>query len=192
MKSTILISTFFAVIVLTACNKIDKGNSNLMSDSTNIDTLALIPETITYFNIPADQSLVISNPITYDVLIKNYDTTDEWAIECLSKTKSDLLINSIFQAVYKSRLVAWDYISLTPLTIDQVKEIEKTSKRKQIGKIQFVENWYFNEDKLQMIKKVDEITFGYELLSVDGEIRGFKAAFKVYLSDSSKNVVQIP
>ena len=132
-------------------------------------------------------SIVIADTIVYDVVIKNAFPEDEWQEFCLKNVDRDAIANIIFNAVYNGKLTAYDYQHESPMTIDQVKELEEEYSRDKVAKIQFIEEWYFDEEKMEMGKRVNEIMLAYELYSSDGEIRGYKAGVKVYLTDKSKN-----
>lgn len=185
----IILICLHLILVVSSCKQKTTNSDNEQIGDTVQQTTqeAFIPDTRTFYEVDKNQSIDIANPITYDVIIKNPDSADEWTTECLKDTKAEILINILFQAVYKNRLIAYDYMSNEPMTTDQVKEFEKEYTRDKIGKIQFVEEWYFNEETLEMGKKIKEVTIGYELYGNQGEVRAYKAGFKLYLSDSLKN-----
>ncbi|MEN8121339.1 MAG: hypothetical protein ABFS35_13385 [Bacteroidota bacterium] len=132
-------------------------------------------------------SIVIADTIIYDVVIKNALPEDEWQEFRLKNVDRAAIANIIFNAIYNGKLTAYDYQNENPMTIDQVKELEKEYIRDKVAKIQFIEEWYFNEEKMKMGKRVNEIMLAYELNNPDGEIRGYKAGVKVYLTDKNKN-----
>jgi len=144
---------------------------------------AVVAESETFYNLNEGEALKISDPITYNVDLKNYDPNDEWKTESLSKTDRIALANAIFQAVYKGRLTPIDYFTEQPMSIEAVKELEKQHNRSEIGQIMFNEKWYFSEKDLTFTKKVDAITFGYERLDIKtGQNNGFVPAFMVRLN----------
>ena len=143
---------------------------------------AIVPETETFYNLDSSSAALISDPITYNVDLKNYNPEDEWKTECLSHTDRIALANMIFQAVYKGRLTPIDYFSEEVMPIDSVKALEKRFNRSEIGQIMFTEKWYFSESTLSLTKKVEAVTLGYERLDkVTGENHGFSPAFMVKL-----------
>ena len=138
-------------------------------------------------NLNSSNSIVIADTIIYDVVIKNAVPEDEWQEFCLKNVDRPAIANIIFNAIYNGKLTAYDYQHENSMTIDQVKELEKEYSRDKIAKIQFIEEWYFDEEEIKMGKRVNEIMLAYELNNSDGETRGYKAGVKVYLTDKSKN-----
>ncbi|MCQ2974743.1 MAG: hypothetical protein MJ211_08025 [Bacteroidales bacterium] len=142
----------------------------------------IIPESDTYYNVDSGNALVISNPITYHVNTKNYKPDDEWTEQCLANTKMSVLVNSIYQAVYKGKLIPYDYFSEQPIPIDSVKAFEKKHSRNMVGQLQFVEDWYYDEKQMKFYKNVKSITLGYEIVDKYGLI-GFDPGFMVKLKE---------
>jgi hypothetical protein len=68
------------------------------------------------------------------------------------------------------------------MTIDEVKELDTEYNRKNIGQILFTEDWYFDEEKLQMSKTVNSIMLAYFTFDEDGSVKGNKAGIRVYLN----------
>lgn len=171
--------------MLLQCNTPEKQTNN--TDSIQTANKIEIPDRVTYYEPATDNknALVVAQPVTYDVIVKNPLPTDEWTAECLKNLKLDYLTNTIFQAIYKGKLKAYDFRSDTPLTIEEVKAIEKEYKRTNIGKIQFDEDWFFDENTMKLSKRVKSITFGYELRSAEDEVKGYKGGIKVFLGDSA-------
>ncbi len=177
MKKIILSLSVFAVMFAAACT-----NGGVK------DKVATIKETLTYYDLDSNTALVVSDPISYDVVTKCYIHGDDgWDSLRVANTNTLAVANAIFQAVYKGRLTAIDYFSEQPMSIEQVKEIEKNNPRETIGKIMFTERWYFSENTLQFSKKVESVTLGYEIIdSLDGELHGFKPAFMVNLNEAKQ------
>ena len=185
--STIKLSLVLPLVLL-GCNA--KDNTTKIS---NVDTILqkelpepIVPQTITYYNAEPGKSLVVADPVIYNVITKNFNPDDDWNEKCFERTNNLALANAVFQAVYKGKLQAIDIVSEQPMTIADVKKLEKTYSRNQMSNIQFEENWYYDENKCAMYKQVKSITLGYELYNDQGELRGFKAAFKVDLNTDSK------
>ncbi len=135
----------------------------------------------------SDNSVIIADTIIYDVIIRNTIEEDDWQEFCLKNMDRAALTNIIFNAIYNGKLTAYDYQQETPMTIEEVKQLEKEYSRDLIGKMQFVEEWYLDEKNMQMGKRVNEIMLAYEIYNLDGEVRAYKAGVKVYLTDKSKN-----
>ena len=126
--------------------------------------------------------LVIADTIITDVVIKN-PTDDEWTDYTIRNLNRKELVDQIFKAVYKKELVPYDFFNDTPLSVDKVREIESDPEfsRDKIAKVQFEEKWYYNAENNSMIKKVHSIMLAYEVYNAEGEIKGYKPTFKVYL-----------
>lgn len=186
MKNILTILLLASCIFITSCTT-NSNNTNNNQDSTQIvkeeiSQPAFVPETETYYNIDS-AALLISNPISYDVTVKNYKTDDDWEAERLSKTNLKVLVNALFQAVYKGRLTPYDWVSEQPMPIDSVKSWDKHHKRDEIGKIMFTEDWYFSEKTLTMTKKITGITLAYGRINKSiGEI-SFYPIFYVKLDE---------
>lgn len=184
-----LLSLAAAGLIITgiiACGSDNKQN-NQSTDSTasaKVIPPPVIPETTNYYPTKPGESIICADPVTYDVIFKNYTPEDSWTDECLANLNSQSLINAVFQNVYKGKLTATDYYLNTPLPIDSVKKLETLYTREQIGKVQFVEDWYYDQDNCTMYKKVKSLTFGYELLDENGRLRGFRVAFKVNFNNN--------
>ena len=62
-----------------------------------------------------------------------------------------------------------------------MKEIENREdfSRDKVGKLQFWESWYFDEKNHVFQKKVHAILIAYEVLTPEGDVRNYKAAFYI-------------
>ncbi len=122
----------------------------------------------------------IADTIITDVIILNPDD-DEWTEYTLRNLDKKTLVDEIFKLVYKGDLEPYEFFYNEPLTIDDIKALEKDPEfsRKKIAKVQFEEAWYFDTKSQKMIKKVHSIMLAYEIYNFQGEIRGYKPAFKV-------------
>ena len=125
--------------------------------------------------------IVIADTIINDVIIKNPDY-DEWTDHSLKNLDKETLIDEIFNSVYKGDLIPYEFFENTPLDIDYIKTLEKDPEfsRDNIAKVQFEEAWYYDSENQKMIKKVYSIMLAYEVYNLQGEIKGYKPAFKVY------------
>lgn len=160
MKKLILIT--ITLFILTGCSnepkKVNKANFG------NVENYEIIADTI-----------------INDVVIKNPDN-DEWTDFTLRNLEKSKLINHIFNDIYDGKLIPYDFFNNTPLTTDDIKNLEKDPEfnRDNIAKVQYEEAWYYNVQNQTMIKKVHSIMFAYEIYNAEGEIKGYKPAFKVY------------
>lgn len=180
-KITNLSLIFLLVYFFNAC----KNQNPDQKEKINIAPVKTGAFYETYLN--SNNSVIIADTIIYDVVIKNAFPEDDWQEFCLKNVDRTALANIIFNAIYNGKLTAYDYQQEKPMTIKEVQELEKEYSRDKIAKIQFIEEWYFDEKEMKMGKRVNEIMLAYELNNFDGEIRGYKAGVKVYLTDKSKN-----
>lgn len=160
--------TFIILVILfayTACNQ------NEVSDSSGFDK---------------SKAIVLSDSLAYSAIIKNPDPEDDWTTQCLKNFKPQDLAQVIFDAVYAKKLTAYHYQLNTPMSIQEVKDLESEFSRDRIGKVLFTEEWYFDKEKLQMHKVVNSIMMAYELYGDSSEVRGYKAGIRVYLNGQQK------
>jgi len=124
---------------------------------------------------------VFADTIINDVLIQNPDS-NEWTDYCLRNLKKDVLVDEIFNAVYSGKLIPYEFFNNIPLEISEIESLEKDPEfsRDKIAKVQFEEAWYFDTENQIMVKKVYSIMLAYEVYNLEGEIKGYKPAFKVY------------
>ena len=129
------------------------------------------------------QYVSIADSINYGVVVKNRDESDTWQKRWLQNFERETFVDFLFEAVYEGRLQPYDYFSGEPMSLEEVRQLEKKEefRRSRIGKIQFKERWYFDTDHLQMIKEVTAVMLAYEVYRDDGSFRGYKPAFLVKL-----------
>ena len=184
------IIAFLGVISAIACKSDTreiKTNKDSLSDSLKTE----IPE-IKMGNFYSDNSnkgnsVVLADSIIYYTVIKNPDPEDDWQKKCLARLDRKALANIIFNAIYNGRLTAYNFMTDAPMTIDEVKLLEKEHPRKEIAKMEFSEEWYFNENDLSFSKKVNAIMLGYEGRNLSGEVKYF-AGVKVFLNGAKKKL----
>ena len=129
-----------------------------------------------------EEYLVIADTIINDIMLKAAEN-DEWAEYSLRKLDKLRLVNEIFDLAYEGKLTPYEFFSETPLTIEDIKQLERDPEfsRDKIAKVQFEEGWYFDPVSLKMTKRVHSIMLAFEIYNNQGEIKGYKPAFKVYL-----------
>ena len=119
---------------------------------------------------------IIAEKIQYDVSIKSPDPEYDWWIQNLVGPQREKLVNSLMDAAVSGKFKVYDYFNLE-LTPNQVRQllsdtlfiqltdeeppyeerdtlIIETIERKDILKIRFLEEWKFNQNTLQIEKKV--------------------------------------
>jgi hypothetical protein len=164
MKNKLFILAFLLLLVVACRNT---------SNQLPAKDIALAGDSIPGF--------VVADTIIYDVIIRNSNPDDTWAVQCLKGLNHRMLIDSIFGMVYSGRTVAYNHETGEKLTPKQVKKIEgeKGFKRDNIGMIQFKEVWYLDPGKTTMTKKVLSMVLGYNYFTSKGELIGHKALFRV-------------
>ena len=178
---SIIILILLTILIGSCYNKQNKQNTEQVKEQLNIPPVKTGSFYATQMN--KDNAIVIADTITYSVVTKSALPDDEWENYCLRKMDNIALANIIFNAIYNGRLTAYDYQNEEAMSIEDVKALEKKYKRDNIAKIQFVEEWYFDEKSLQMGKRVNELMLAYELRNEDdGQVRGYKAGVKVFLN----------
>lgn len=153
-------------------------------DSNNKETVTEKPLKENDANNKTNNYAIVADTIIYDVVIKNSNTNDYWKEECLKNVDRRKITDIIFKAIYEGRITAYDYFENTPFTIAEIKNLEKENEfgRDRFAQIQFKEEWLFDEINLKMEKKVNSIILGYELYDSENKVKGYRAAFKVYLN----------
>jgi len=156
------IIVLLAVVFISACNQNEEKNE---------------------IKTPISLGTKVADSIMYIANVKNANPEDAYYMdEWLKGAKINILADKIFKAIYDKKLKPYSYITGEEMTIDEVKELEADYRRKNIGQILFTEDWYFDEDKLQMYKKVNSIMLAYFTFDDDGNVKGNKAGVRVYLN----------
>lgn len=126
--------------------------------------------------------ITIADTLIDDMVVKNPDTTNWWTEKCLQRLQRKTFVDTIFAKLYRKEIIAYDYYTQQPLTINQIKKFEKQDdfNRNIVGKFQFYESWHYNSENHIFIKKVHAIIFGYETYTDKGEVKGYKPMFKIY------------
>ncbi len=164
-SKSVFFLTIFSIFILFGCS----GNPEQKE--------ALVPRAET-------SGLTIADTVIYDVVVKNPQAEDTWTEDCLRNLDREKLVDIIFDAVYRHELLPYDYISHELMSVKDIRDLENDPEfsRKNIGKIQFSEEWYFDTDNLRMEKRVNSLSLGYEVFDLSGNLRGYKPAFMVRLN----------
>lgn len=141
---------------------------------------------------PDSLEMLLASPIIYDVLVKNPDLEDTWASEKIESFQKDDFVNIIFKAIYNGNIKAYNYHTGEEISLKEIRALENSEEfdRSKIGKIQFEEDWYFNEKEFILTKKIKSIILAYEVIDQFGEIRAYKGAFLVPLNEVPKPTSQ--
>lgn len=129
-------------------------------------------------NTPPSESF---GKIIYDTYVINRDSTDSWGDECLSNFNRKKLIDKVFTSVFDGKITPYDYFTGEKITPDQIRKMETDNvfSRKNISKVQFEEQWVWDEQKNEMLKQVISMTIAYEVFDNEGKSRGQKPIFKL-------------
>ena len=174
MKSVTFINKilFFIIIVLiTGCkNKPEQSRAIVVSSETKAN--------LTLNDLVADS-------IIYSVAIVNPDSLDSWNDYRLRNVNRQKFIETIFDKLYSGNLTAYNYYDETPMTIDDIKNLEKAPdfSRNRIEEIMFEETWLYSAENNRFYKEIHSIVLAYALYTDEGIRRGgLKAAFKIKMN----------
>ncbi|MFC2110936.1 hypothetical protein ACFLQ5_00635 [Bacteroidota bacterium] len=150
---------------------------------------------------------VITERIQYDVFIKSpYPNDTDWWKENIEGIKREAFVKKIMEAAYKGKVQAYTYWDNEAISGEKLQElinpkdtIELISSENpyemidtivdnkldfnQITKIRFLEEWYINEKTMEITKKVVGICPVVPNYDTEGEFRGNKPLFWLYLDD---------
>jgi len=135
------------------------------------------------------KSMLVADTILHSVTIVNSDPNDEWTGFRLRNVNQESFINEIFDKVYAGKLIAYDYHKNTPLTIDDVKKIEKMPdfSRAHIEEIMFEESWFYSTENNRFYKEVYSIVLAYAIYTEEGiRKENLKAVFKIKLAPAER------
>ena len=119
--------------------------------------------------------------IIYDTYIINRDSTDSWEEERLAGFGRKDFINKVFTEVYAGKITPYDYFSGEIIGLKKIREMEAEGifSRDNISKLQFEEQWIWDDEKIRMTKQVVSMTIAYEVFDHTGRSRGQKPVFKL-------------
>jgi len=185
-------NVLLAGIIITNLIACKTDESKKIDDGQTTDTLiSEIPEVRmgNFYpdSISKSKAVILADTIIYYTVIKNPDPDDDWQEKCLSRLNRKALANIVFNAIYNGRLTPYNFKTEAPMTIEEVKVLDKENPRSQIAKMEFTEEWYFDETNLVFAKRVNSIMLGYERRSSEGEVK-YTAGVKVYLTGDMKKI----
>jgi hypothetical protein len=151
----------------------------------------------------ADEGSIITKRIQYDVNIKSPEPDLDWWVQNIEGSNRELLIKTIFEKVSEGKVVAYDFLTGKPYTIDEIKRmmrqvdtisyesanppyelrdtvIVKELRASDITRLRFLEEWYMNPKTLDFNKKIAGICPLIEKYSDSGELRGYSPLFWVF------------
>ena len=155
---------------------------------------------------PEDDKVVLTELIQYDVFIKNPDQEQEWFVQNIEGRYREKFVKRILDAALSGEYRLYHYFFNTQLTPEQIEAtFNKTDSvtlqrenapydwydtimvnildAEDITKVRFLEEWYIDEDKLDIEKKIVGIAPLMENYNEVGEFRGYAPLFWIYLDD---------
>jgi hypothetical protein len=125
--------------------------------------------------------IVIGKDIITEVILNPDTLGDPWEAEKVKNFNGKLLYPTLFDNIYKHKVIVYDVFTGKPLTPEDVRKVEKeyNADISRIGKLQFLEDWYFNPVTNRVIKKIKSVTFAYSIQRDTGLPPGYKALFKL-------------
>ena len=151
-----------------------------------------------------DTRTIITKKIQYDVPIMNTEANYDWWIKNIEGSDREALLNNIFDKVQSGDIQAYNYFN-EPLTVGQIgsilvdtmhqtlnrvtapyAEYDTTIIRKieaaDVSMLRFLEEWKYDENSLQIDKKVYAISPVLEMI-IDGQ-KVTRPLFTVYTDES--------
>ena len=165
-KSTFFLAAF--LIILVSCGSCKNTTKNKISGSE--------------ISTPVNEGLIlIGKDIITEVVVKPDTLGDPWEVEKVKGYDGKEMVVSLFENIKNRNLVVYDCFTGEAMTPAAVKKMEDEigTDLSRIGKIQFLEDWYFNPVKSIITKKIKTVSFGYETIREGGLPKGYKALFKL-------------
>lgn len=127
--------------------------------------------------------ILMADTITYNLDIKNADSDDYYSAMFLERLNRNALLTSLVNDVLTGKLNAYDYFTGKKLSANEIKDILKQDdfKNDNFAQLQFQEKWTYNQSTQQLIKKVYSVVLGFEFRDDEGNLKGYKPAFKINL-----------
>jgi len=154
-----------------------------------------------------ENKTVLTERIQYPVFIKSpYPDETDWWKENMEGSQREKFVNILLDAAFGGKVKAYDYMDnslLSKAQIDNITNHKDTIRmvrayppydeydtivvqkleRKDIHRITFMEEWYFDEKNFTMEKKVVGIAPAVTIYADSNEIKGYKPLFWIYLDD---------
>jgi hypothetical protein len=129
--------------------------------------------------------LLIGKDIITEVILNPDSLGDTWELEKVKNFNGKLLYTSLFENIYSKKITVYDAFSDKPLTPEDVKKSENEFNRdfSKIGKLQFLEDWYFNPSTGSITKKIKSVTFAFTIIRDPGLPPGYKGLFKLIVKE---------
>jgi hypothetical protein len=167
-----LIAITGMLVLVSSCKNMNKKESTKSASTGS--------EKITSTEVSSDL-IVIGKDIVTEVIVKPDTLGDPWEVEKVKNYTGTRMLTNLFENIYSKKLTVYDIMTGKPLDPEAVRKIEKEfgSDLSRIGKLQFLEDWYFNPSTNKIIKKIKSVSFAYELKRGSGLPVGYKALFSL-------------
>jgi len=128
-----------------------------------------------------ERLIPIGKDIITEVVVRPDTMGDPWEVEKVKGFDGREVFADLFKKIYKGKLTVYDCFSEDALDRSSVRHIENEigNDFSRIGKIQFLEDWYFNPLTNRITKKVKSVTFAYEITREGGLPSGYKGIFRL-------------
>jgi len=124
---------------------------------------------------------LIGRNIITEVIVKPDTLGDPWEVEKIKNYNGTVMYRDLFKNIYDKKIIVCDILTGKPLDVSEVKKVsgEFDNDLSRIGKLQFVEDWYFNPSTNKIIKKLKSASFAYEFKRGENLPVAYKALFKL-------------
>lgn len=149
---------------------------------------------------------IVTKRIQYDVTIRNPEADMDWWVQNIEGSNREKLLEDIFQQVTEGKVKAYDFLSFSPFTSEEIKNMMKRTdsisvesptppydlvdtvlvteiRLSDVTRIRFLEEWSMDKKTLVFSKKVAGICPLVERRTDSGELRGYKPLFWVFFDD---------
>jgi hypothetical protein len=125
--------------------------------------------------------LLVGKDIITEVILNPDTLGDPWEMEKVKNFNGKLLYSGLFEDIYSKKITVYDVFTEKPLTPEDVRKTEKEygGDFSRVGKLQFLEDWYYTPSTGSFVKKIKSVTFAYTVKRDSGLPPGYKALFKL-------------
>jgi hypothetical protein len=128
-----------------------------------------------------DSLILIGKDIITEVIVRPDTLGDPWEVEKVEGYNGLAMYNAIFSNAYNGRIPVFNILTEQPMKPDELKKMERefVSDYSMIGKLQFIEDWYFDPAINKLTKIVKSVSFGYESPREETLPTSYRAMFMV-------------
>lgn len=135
--------------------------------------------------VTPEGSILIARDMVTEVILRPDPEGDPWDIEKVAGYQGVEMVDDIFKKIYKGSIVVYDYHTGEKMSPAEVRKIESefNNDRSRIGKLSFIEDWYYFPADSHIEKRCKSVVFGYELYNNFGKVYAYRAAFRADLGN---------